>query len=212
MIVRFEQSLGSDEDRARVRSEFERRYGSVDNAYKTLILEGGADVSVVGSDFRAISFAETQAGGENRIATASGVPSIVLGFQSGLDASTYSNYGQARRAFGDLLMRPLWRFAAGALDVIVDTPVGARLWYDSSRVSFLQEDVSDEAQIRMTKANTIRTLVDGGYKPDSVVLAVESGDFRLLEHTDLFSVQLQPPGTVSDPDPDPEPEVDDDAA
>jgi hypothetical protein len=41
----------------------------------------------------------------------------------------------------------------------------------------------------------IESGIRGGYKPDSVVKAVTTGDLTLLEHTGLFSVQLQPAGT-----------------
>jgi hypothetical protein len=44
------------------------------------------------------------------------------------------------------------------------------------------------------KAATLRNLVDAGFTADSAVTAVETGDFTSLEHSGLFSVQLQPPG------------------
>jgi hypothetical protein len=47
------------------------------------------------------------------------------------------------------------------------------------------------------QAQAIRTLVDGGFVAEAAVDAVVSGDLTRLEHTDLFSVQLQPPGTVA---------------
>lgn len=43
-------------------------------------------------------------------------------------------------------------------------------------------------------AHTIRTLVDAGFTPASVVGAVEKDDISLLEHSGLFSVQLQRSG------------------
>ena len=41
----------------------------------------------------------------------------------------------------------------------------------------------------------MRTLVDGGFDPDSVIAAVTTGDMTLLTHSGTLSVQLQPPGT-----------------
>jgi len=61
-------------------------------------------------------------------------------------------------------------------------------------VSFLQEDVLDEAEIRGRDAATMRTLVDGGFDPQSVIDAVTVGDLALLQHSGNLSVQLQPPG------------------
>lgn len=169
------------------------------NAYKTLHLGGGADPMVVGKDFQQLEFKATQGAGETRIAAAAGVPPIVVGLSEGLAASTYSNYGQARRKFADGWARPAWRSAAGALANIVQAPADARLWYDARDVSFLQEDEKDAADILATHAQTIRTLTDAGYDPASVIPAVLAGDLSTLQHSGLYSVQLQAPGTGQPP-------------
>jgi hypothetical protein len=78
--------------------------------------------------------------------------------------------------------------------VLVPPPAGSRLWIDERDVSFLQEDVKDAADIKAMEANTIESLIRAGYKPDSARDAVVSGDFSRLEHTGLYSVQLQEPG------------------
>ena len=171
----------------------------VDNAYKTLHLGGGADPMVVGKDLQQLDFKVTQGAGETRIAAASGIAPIIAGFSEGLSAATYSNYGQARRHVGDLWARPSWRSAAGALASIVPPPSGSRLWYDASDVSFLQEDQKDAAEIQQADATTVKTLVDAGYTPDSVVKAVDARDMTLLTHSGLVSVQLQPPGAQPTP-------------
>lgn len=106
-----------------------------------------------------------------------------------------SNYGMASRAFA-AKMRPKWKRVAGALEILIDRPPeGARLWYDDSDNSAMREDAKDAADVRSKDAQTIRTYVDAGYTPESAVAAVEGNDITLLEHTNLFSVQLQPPGT-----------------
>lgn len=166
---------------------------SAGKAYKTMYLAGGADVTVVGSDLKQLDFKTTQGAGETRIAAAAGVPPVIVGLSEGLQAATYSNYGQARRRFADLTMRPLWRNAAGSLAVIVPPPAGAELWYDDRDIPFLAEDRKDAAEIAGREAQTIRTLVDAGYLPATVVAAVSSGDWAGLQHSGLYSVQLQPP-------------------
>lgn len=117
-----------------------------------------------------------------------------------------SNYGQARRAFADSTMRPLWRGFAGAMASIVTVPPDARLWYDAEGVAFLQEDVKDAADIQQTRAVSIRQLIEAGFTPESVVDAIDADDMRRLKHTGLFSVQLQEPGT-DHPNPSPIPAV-----
>jgi len=47
------------------------------------------------------------------------------------------------------------------------------------------------------QAQTIRALVEAGFTPETVVKATDAEDWRLLEHTGMFSVQLWPPGVTS---------------
>lgn len=170
------------------------------NAYKTMWLMNGADVKTVGADLKQLDFKDTQGAGETRIAAAAGVPPIIVGLSEGLAAATYSNYGQARRAFADLWARPQWRAAAACLESIMDRPAAnAELWYREDGISFLQEDQKDAAEILNRDAMTARTLVDAGFAPESVVAAVNAGDLGLLEHTGLYSVQLQAPGSDQAP-------------
>jgi hypothetical protein len=167
------------------------------NAYKTLFLGGGADAEVIGANMRQMDFKQTQGAGETRIAAAAGVPPVLVGLSEGLQAATYSNYGQARRAFADEWARPTWRNFAGSLQSIISTPSDSRLWYDDADVPFLQEDQKDAADIQAIQTENITKLVKEGFPPDAAVQAVMADDLRLLQgsHTGLVSVQLHPPGT-----------------
>jgi hypothetical protein len=166
----------------------------VDQAYKTLYTGGGADVRVIGADMRQLDFAITQGHGETRVSAAGGVPPIIVGLSEGLQAATYSNYGQAKRAYGDLFLRSQWRSLCGALAPIIDVPDNANLWYDAKDVAFLREDNKDLADIQTVQAATISSLISSGFTPESSVKAVLAEDFSLLVHSGLVSVQLQPPG------------------
>lgn len=171
-------------------------HGGVDNAYKNLYLGGGADVKVIGTDLKQLDFKITQGAGETRIAAAGGVPAIVVGLSEGLEAATFSNFGQARRKFGDHWAHPQWRSVSAALEPIMRRPDNARLWYDHLHIPFLREDEKDAAEILSRQMLTIESGVRAGYTPESVVDAVNSRDLRRLKHTGLFSVQLQPPGST----------------
>jgi hypothetical protein len=183
---------------------FEEQQEGVMNAYKTLFFGGGANVEVVGANLRQLDFKTTQGQGETRIAAAGGVPPIIPGFSEGLEAATYSNYGQARRAFADTTMAHLWINACASLEPLVDKPAPSgrntgspvRLWYDSRSIPFLQADVEDDAKVQQMHASTINTLITAGFTPDDVIKAVVAGDLRTLigSHSGLVSVQLFKPG------------------
>lgn len=178
------------------KKRFNATYGGSSNAFKTMFLGGGADLKPLMSDLKSLDFKAIQGHGETRVAAAAGTPPVIVGLSEGLESATYSNYGQARRRFADGTLRPLWRVAAGALQKLLTAPVGCELWYDDTDIPFLREDRLDVTQIQTTEATTIRTLIDGGFDPPSVIAAVRSQDWNLLQHTGQLSVQLQPPGTV----------------
>lgn len=201
MVVTLNEFLEADQKQEFLDS-LNARHQGVGNAYKTMVVDGGADVTVVGNSFEQMSFATVQAAGENRIAVASGVPAIVVGLKEGLQAATYSNYGQAMRRFADLTVRPLWRSLSASLETVVDVPSGTRLWYDDRHIPALQQDAMDAAEIFKSKASTVRALTDGGFTPESAMKAVENEDLTVLEHTGLFSVQLQEAGQDTSPAPE----------
>ena len=153
-------------------------------------------MKVVGANFDQLNLKSVQGAGETRIAAAAGVPASYLGISEGLAGSSLNagNYVAARRRFADGTIRPLWRAACGALETLLTVPdPTVRLWYDDRDVAFLQEDVKDLADIKSREALTIESLIRAGFQPDSVVQAVTSGNYTVLEHTGLYSVQLQPP-------------------
>lgn len=193
--VSFDPSIGKEKFDEWVQKYRENHEGVL-NAYKTLFLGGGATPKVIGADFQQMDFKVVQGAGETRIAAAAGVPPIIVGLSEGLAASTYSNYGQARRHFANGTMSWLWQNMAGSMASIVPPPPNSELWYDARGIPFLAQDEQDAAAIRQTEAMTMRTLIDGGFEPDTVIDAVTSGDLSRLVHTGLVSVQLQPPGTV----------------
>ncbi|MFC3986800.1 phage portal protein [Streptosporangium jomthongense] len=203
LVVSLDASVTPDMLKRFIATMNEAHQG-VENAYKTLYLGGGADVTVAGRDLAQLDFKATQGAGETRLAAAAGVPAAIVGFSEGLAGSSLNagNYGQARRRLADGTMRPLWRNVSGAFAPLIDVPANAELWYDDRDIAFLREDKKDSAEIQQVKATTIRTLVDAGYIPKSVVAAVEAEDMTLLEHSGLYSVQLQPP-TSATPSPQP---------
>jgi len=179
---------------------FKAEHQGVANAYKTLFLGGGADITAVGSDMKQVDFKVTQGAGETRIAMAARVPAVIAQISEGLQGSSLNegNYQVAMRQFADLTMRPLWRNVAASFAPIVRVPGSAELWYDDRDIPALHESSRDAAEIQQLQSNTIHSLIAAGFDPDTVIDAVTAGEFNRLAHTGMFSVQLQPAGSVTE--------------
>lgn len=202
LIVRVSPDVKTDEKLAWIKKIYREEHEGPTNAYKTLFLAGGADATVVGSNFQELDFAATQRAGETIICAAAGVPPVVVGLGDAATAGSYSiqNYQGSIRRYADMTIRPLWRNLCGSLETIVSVPAGFELWYDDRDVAFLREDAKDRAGILFQNAQAIRQLTDAGFIPKAAVDAVTSGELERLEHSNLFSVQLHPPGTKFTPD------------
>src|SRR6185369_15236593 len=120
----------------------------------------------------------------------------IVGLSEGMQGSSLNagNFGQARRLFAEGTLSTLWRNAAASMSTLVPPPPGSELACDTRDVPFLREDQKDAAEIQQVKAQTIRSFIDAGFVPDSVVAAVDADDRSLLVHSGLYSVQLQPLG------------------
>jgi HK97 family phage portal protein len=193
LLITVEKSL-SAEARRLFREEILKRHEGVDNAYRTMLLDNGADATVIGADMRQMTFTAVQGAGETRIAAAGGVPPVIVGLSEGLQAATYSNYQLAMRRFADLTAAPIWAGLCDALSTIVDVPAGMELTYDTSMIPALQQDALDDAQIVGTKARTMMTLIQAGYDPDGVAAAVDASDLSRIEHTGNIPTTLYPDG------------------
>jgi len=202
MVITLDKAV-SFENFQKFKAVLEKEHVGPENAYKMMFLGAGADAKVVGTDMKQLDFKQLQGHSETRIAAAGGVPPIIVGLSEGLASATYSNYGQARRRLADATMHPLWQNVVGSLSVLMKPPGRpdglTRLWYDAREHPFLREDEKDLAEINQQEARTIGRLIDSGFEADSVIEAVTAQDWTLLKHTGLFSVQLQPPGTVMTP-------------
>lgn len=206
MVVSMDATVSYEQFR-RFKELMDANHTGVENAYKTLTVGGGADVTVVGQNFEQMAFTAVQGRGETRLAAAAGVPPVIAGFSEGLQGSSLNagNYKQSWRRFTDGTMSHLWANMCGSLQELIPPPDGAtRLWYDTGSVPSLREDALDMANILSTKSKMIRDLTDGGWDPASVIAAVEAEDLGLLKHTGRLSVQLQEPGTDATPPADPE--------
>lgn len=182
LLIKYSQKIGQTVVN-KLRNRIEDLHSGVENAFRTLILDEGADVTVIGNSFEQMNFSTVQAAGENRIIIASGVPGIVIGSKEGLMAATYSNYEQAMRRFSDITMRPLWRSACACLSTIVTVPSGTELWFDISDIAALRQGEKERADTMSVLAGAAKTLVEAGFDPVSVISALDAGEMTLLKFT-----------------------------
>lgn len=194
MVIKFDPATAVEAVKA-FRDVFLEEHAGFSNAYKTVFLGGGADVQPVGMDWQQLDFKSVQGADETLIAANGGVPPIIANLSEGLEASTYSNYGQAKRHFNDTTVMWLGGEAAASLETIVPAPAKQRLWVDTRDVPFFRDDAKAEADIRYRDAQTLRNYIDSGWDPESAKRAVLAGDISTMTHTGLFSVQLQKPGS-----------------
>ena len=198
MVLKYQQKLAPETVNT-IRDRWRARYSGPSSAGSTVILDDGADLTVVGNSFEQMKFTDLQKMGEARIASAAGVPPIVAGLSVGLDAATYSNFSQAMKAFGNGTGSYLWQSLAASLSKLIAVPQGARLWYDTTSIPALLEDAKDRATAMQTSAAAIGSFIQAGFEPNSVVAAVMANDMSLLKHTGLVSVQLYKAAAMDDP-------------
>jgi Phage portal protein len=181
--------------------QMEASHAGVANAYRTLYLVAGADATVVGSNLAELDLKNVQALSETRVAFLSRVPAVLLGISEGLTGSSLNagNFAMARRIFADTWVTPSLQDLASSLAPVVTVPADAELWFDTSDMPIMAEDAKDAADIERVKATTINSYVKEGFTPESAVAAVDGRDVKLLKHSGLVSVQLQPPGTAAQP-------------
>jgi phage portal protein BeeE len=209
IAVKYQQKLKQTQ-RDDIRDAIGARHAGADNAFGTMVLDQGADLTVVGANMEGAAFTALQAAGELRIASASGVPPHVAGMSAAISSGVPrpGELADDMRLFADGLLRPNWRTACAALATLVQVPSGAKLWFDTSDISALRQGETDAATTMQLNATTANTLIMAGYDPDAVIQAISSGDVSLLigAHSGLTSVQMQPPKSGNDPETAPVPQ------
>jgi phage portal protein BeeE len=179
----------------------DQKHSGVANAYRTLYLTAGADATVVGSNLAELDLKNVQGASETRISMLSRVHPTILAVAEGLAGSSLNagNFGMARRIWADSWIYPTLQDLAGSMAPLVRVPSDAELWFDTTDMPILREDAKDAAEIVQIKISSIVSAINGGLDPDSAIAAVDGGDVKLLKHTGMVSVQLQPPGSEPTP-------------
>lgn len=200
VLIRYTQKLQPGTVDA-IRERMQARYGGIDNAFKTLVLDQGADLTVIGNSLEQMNFETVQQAGAERILAAANVPAVLVGMEPIRGAGR--SYQEVVRRFADLWARPEWRSVCEALEKFTpgnDIDSGAvRLWFDTSDIAALQEAGLEKAQIALVRAQSILTMVQAGATLESAVTAVDVGDVGQLEAAPEPTVTQ--PGMLAPPDP-----------
>ena len=196
LAIKLPQQI-TEKQFAQFMAAYQMNRGDIKSQYKPLFLSQGADLVPVGVNMQELDMVKLRGVTETRIAMAGGIHPVVLGSSEGMSGSSLNagNYSAAKRSTADTTFRPLWQNFCGSLQNIVPAPSGTVLWYDERYVAFLREDLGDAAEISSKEAMTITQLVREGFTAESAISAVSVGNWKLLVHTGLTSVQLQSPGT-----------------
>jgi hypothetical protein len=110
-LLTTEQDL-DDIEAERIRQRWTTQHGGVENWNNIAVLGRGASYQNTSMSFNDMAFPELDGRTEARICMAFGISPILIGTKIGLDASTYSNYAQARRAWYEEWVTPQWEFLA----------------------------------------------------------------------------------------------------
>jgi phage portal protein BeeE len=172
-----------------IRERMNARHGGVANAYKTLVLDQGADATVIGNSLSQMDFSGVSAVGVERILAAGNVPGVLVGLEPLRGAGR--GFHESMQKFANLFARPQWRSFCGAFTPVMDVPSGNRLWFDVSDIAALQDDETTRAQAALVRAQALLATFQAGYDKQSAVAFVDSGDVTQLK---VAAVPPPPPG------------------
>jgi phage portal protein BeeE len=206
LLIKYAQKLAPGTVDA-VRDRMHARYGGVNNAFKTLVLDQGADVTVIGNSLQQMDFSNVSAVGTERILADAGVPGVLVGLEPLRGAGR--GFQESVQKFADLWARPQWRSVCGSLAQLLDVPAGNRLWFDTADIAALQDGEMERGQAALVRAQALLALYQAGYDRLSAVAAVNAMDLSQLKEAATppaapgqpvqSGLPQTPPGATADP-------------
>ena len=190
-ILKLKRKIGSQDEADRLRPQWRSQFRGNKNWHRIAILDEDASYETMGSPIGQMEIPELRALSETRICSAFGVPAILVGANTGLQRSTYSNYREARESFWEETLLPLYRrierFMVNTLAHEFPAERGS-LSFDFSAVKALQEDESALVERQLTRAQIAKELINAGFTPESALLT--AGIETELEHTGFLPSTL----------------------
>ena len=210
-----------------IKQAWAETYGGFKNWVSVALLGGGLDVKQIGSTIDDMAYPALRQLTEAHICSALGVPPILIGSIVGLEHATYSNYGEARRAFFEDTVAPLWgridgALSRGLLHEFAGDGAGLSVEFDRSDVVALQEDATQawsRAQaalasggITLNQFQAAVGLAGFGDAGEVLYLPVSAMPTRPTDLSALADEAASGPVAVPVPVPEPEPTASGDAA
>lgn len=134
-----------------IRQRWSARYGGTEHWLAPAVLDTDAEFHQVGSSIKDMGFEFLDSRSEARICMALDVPPILVGAKVGLDRATYSNYGEARTAWWQDSLLPMFRSFIDEIEsgLLPEFESGVIVQWDTSNIPALQED----EELRWRRAN-----------------------------------------------------------
>ena len=178
LLIKYQQKLAPGTVDA-VRERMHARYGGVSNSFKTLVLDQGADVTVIGNSLTQMDFSGVSAVGVERILADAAVPGVLVGLEPLRGAGR--GFQESMKKFSNMWARPEWRSFFGAFAQIMDVPAGNRLWYDTADIAALQDGETERAQAALVRMQALLAARQAGCDLQSAIAAIDSGDLTLIK-------------------------------
>lgn len=125
-----------------IRRRWRERYGGYAKWIDPAVLDSDATYQKLGLDFKEMGFEQLDARNEARVCMVLRTPPILIGATVGLARSTFSNYGEARRAYWEDTLAPQYKRIGDECqnDLASEFEDGLELRWDYSGVPAMQED------------------------------------------------------------------------
>lgn len=159
-LLKTQQNLNQAEA-GRIRALWREQHGGVAQWGEPAVMGSGVDYQPMQMSFKDMAFDELDGRNEARICQIMETPPILIGARIGLERSTFSNYGEARKAFYEETITPRWRWLQSEIGQQLlphydDDPNTIEAEFDKSDVLALQED-------RDAKVNRADMMFKGGW-------------------------------------------------
>lgn len=189
-------STASDKDFENLKSRSNERYGGENRGSLAVVRGTDVKVSRIGLSLSELDSEAALNVPISNICAAFGIHPIVLGLAIGLRRSTFSNYAEARAAFTQDSLVPLWRLVEDAITwgmaaEFTGRPV--RVEFDRSRVEALRDN--QQVVHAQTNAEWLSGLIKRG---KALARIGEDTTEYTPEELDVYIYQVAP-GLMTDP-------------